>query len=107
MADTISLDNHPELRFRTEEEFLQHIIKTARALDWDLIYHTRRSDKSTPGYPDLHMIRDRRSVFVEVKKIGGQLSAEQYEWLEALPYTGAEAYLWDPGDFGIIGEVLA
>jgi hypothetical protein len=105
--DAIDLDDHPEIRFPTEGDLLNHIILLAKAWGW-AYYHPFRSDKSVIGYPDLTLVRkdDGRLIFVEVKKKGGPLRPEQWEWLEALGKTCAEVYLWEPSDINEIVKVL-
>lgn len=113
-------------KFDSEEQFLQWVINAAVQLGWDreLIYHTRDSRKSTPGFPDLVMVRpeDRRLLFAELKiypetQKRGQLTGSQQKWLRALRdvsmarqdylFFFPEAYIWRPEDMDRILEVLA
>lgn len=81
-------------------------------LGWSLIYHTHDSRRSAPGFPDLVMTNGRRVIFAEIKKEGGQPTAEQAIWLEALQsverFAGSrvEAYLWHPADEDAVLKVL-
>ena len=49
--------------------------------------HTRRSDKAQimghPGVPDLIAAKPGRLLFLELKSETGQLTAEQWAWLQA------------------------
>jgi hypothetical protein len=57
------------------------------------------------GFPDLVLVRD-RVIFAELKRDKGQLSVDQYEWLEMLKKTGAEVYVWRPCEWTKIEGVL-
>ena len=94
----------------SEKEFETQVKHLAALLGWGY-YHTHRSQFSPAGFPDCVMGRlepQPRLVFAELKSDKGQLSAEQYEWLELLQYMGGpvEAYLWLPDDFDRIVEIL-
>lgn len=72
-----------------------------------LWYHTHRSDRSEPGFPDIVAIRPPRLVWCELKKETGQPSPEQYEWLwlgSQIP--GLECYLWRPSSWPEVEKVL-
>jgi hypothetical protein len=60
------------------------------------------------GFPDLVLARprDRRLLFVELKRDGGRTTDAQDAVLGALRYSGAEAYVWRPADIDGIVEVL-
>lgn len=61
------------------------------------------------GFPDLVLVRGQRLVFAELKRQGpqGVVSDEQAAWLIALGCTGAETYVWRPGDLDLVKAVLA
>ena len=77
-----------------EEEFQQQIIDLAHLYGW-LVYHTRDSRRSTPGFPDLVLVRD-RVLFREVKMAGGRLSDAQLDWKRRLESAGADFGVWWP-----------
>lgn len=54
------------------------------------------------------MLRRSRLVFAELKSTRGRVTPEQQAWLDQLPATGTETYLWRPADWlsGVIPEVL-
>lgn len=90
----------------SEEAFLQAVIEQAKFHGWWVV-HARDSRKSTPGLPDLLLIRPPRVVFAELKKTGGRLSREQVHvnaLLAACP--GVESYVWHPEDERRITEIL-
>jgi len=91
----------------SEKELQQAIIDYAKMRGWR-VYHTYDSRKSEPGYPDLHLVRGPRSIFVELKKEGKKPTVEQVAWLEALREAGHETYVWYPEDWlgGEVEEVL-
>lgn len=96
--------------FRTEEQFLQWVINAAEQLGWvrELIYHTRNSQRSTAGFPDLVLCRPPRLLWVELKlKPHNKLTAAQELWAWALKESGQEVYVWWPADMDVILEVLS
>jgi hypothetical protein len=57
------------------------------------------------GYPDLTCARDKEVVFMEVKDQKGEVSPEQWVWLQALPAS----HVIRPSDWysGRVAELLA
>lgn len=78
----------------TEEQFQSHVIAIASRLGW-LVYHTRDSRRSAPGFPDLVLVRG-RTLFRELKTASGVLSAPQRVWLDRLEGAGSDAGVWRP-----------
>lgn len=71
-------------------------------------YHTYRSDKSEPGFPDLLLVRPQRVIFAELKTDRGKLSQPQRRWLELLGgCDSVETYLWRPMMWAQIEKTLA
>ena len=90
-----------------EKEFLQQIRDLARAYGW-LEYHPYDSRKSTPGFPDLTMVRDGRLIFAELKVGSKGLTEPQIQWIAELDEVkGCEVYIWRPEDYEKIKEVLS
>ncbi len=90
----------------SEEAFQDLIVDLARRFGW-LVYHPYDSRHSTPGYPDLTLVRcvgSRVLVMAELKTEKGRLSREQGEWATALLAAGVRYFLWRPSDWG---EILA
>lgn len=94
----------------TEREFQQQILDLAKMLKW-MGYFTWSSRHSPAGFPDLILLKDRVMVVAELKakdargKIG-QLTPEQYEWLEAFMEITPFVYLWYPEDIEEIAKCL-
>lgn len=85
----------------TEKEFQAAVVELARALGYRT-YHTYSSRRSTPGFPDLVIVRPGSPpIFAELKAERGALSTEQAWWVDAL---GAE--VWRPSDWDRICRVL-
>lgn len=82
----------------TERQLQDAIIQLAQLRGW-LVYHPYDSRRSTPGYPDLTLVRGHRLIFAELKSETGRLSHDQRVWLERLDQTPAEVYLWKPEDW--------
>lgn len=94
----------------TETDWLQQVIDYAHLRGW-LAYHTFNSRRSTPGFPDLCMVRDGRVIFAELKSETGTVRPEQKVWLEelakvAIDATNVTVALWRPGDWQTVREAL-
>jgi hypothetical protein len=90
----------------TEKAFMQQVRELARLFGW-LEFHPHDSRRSTPGYPDLFMVRPPRVLFAELKSDTGRVTPAQRAWLGALEQCpGVEVYLWRPGDWDAIVERL-
>lgn len=92
-------------REMTEAQLQARVVAEAKRRGW-LVYHTRYSLRSAAGYPDLHLVRGERSVFVELKRETGRVTGAQEVWLEALRRAGHEVYVWRPSDEAEIEGVL-
>lgn len=88
-----------------EGRLLRQIVGLAHRWDW-LTYHTHRSDRSEPGWPDLvllHVAR-RRLLIVELKTKRGRVTPAQQQWLDGLAAVGIDARVWRPADLAS-GEI--
>lgn len=83
----------------SEADLQVQVIALAVRLGW-MVYHTRDSRGSEPGYPDLHLVhpRQERALFRELKTERGRLSKYQQKWLAALAVSGADVQVWRPRD---------
>lgn len=89
----------------TEAEWAAQIVGLAKTLGWRR-YHTYRSDRSTPGWPDEAFLRD-RLILVELKRETTKPTDAQADWLTALATAGVEVYLWRPSDLDEASKVLS
>lgn len=91
----------------TEKQLQAAIVECARLLGW-LTYHTFDSRRSSPGFPDLILIRGGRLIAAELKSETGKMRPEQDAWLEAFIGTGALAAVWRPSHWlaGLVEETL-
>lgn len=99
----------------TETEFLSQVIQYAKLRGWRVV-HFRPAKTSrgwrTPvqgdgvGWPDLFLIRGDRIIVAECKSDRGKLAPEQDAWLKAFELASVPSYLWRPGDWDEIMEVL-
>lgn len=89
----------------TEAEWAAQIVGLAKTLGWRR-YHTYRSDRSTPGWPDEAFVRE-RLILAELKRETTKPTDAQTDWLTALAAAGAEVYLWRPSDLDEIAQILA
>ena len=88
----------------TEKEWSAQVYELARTLGWTR-YHTYRSERSQPGFPDEVLVRD-RVIFAELKRETGRLSPAQEDWIGKLKRAGAEVYVWRPSDLEEVGATL-
>ena len=92
----------------TEKQFSQAVYDLARLRGWLVArYPTWRKTGTTPGFPDLVLVRLSRVLLCELKGERGRVSEMQSQWLMALEGTGkVEGYTWRPSDWDRIEEVL-
>jgi hypothetical protein len=90
----------------TERGLLDAVMALARYNNW-LCYHTFRSEKSAPGFPDICMVREHRLVLAELKTLTGHVTPAQQQWLDALMQVRrVEVYIWRPPDFAQVERLL-
>lgn len=104
-----SIQMHAAFRM-SEKVLMGHVRHAARQLGWKT-YHTWRSGRSEPGFPDLVLVRKETLLFVELKvqsETLGRLTEEQTEWGEALATAGQTMLLWRPEQWldGTVEAVL-
>lgn len=91
---------------QTEKEFQAAVLEYLRLKGY-LCYHTYRSDKSEPGFPDIVCVKPGRPVaFIELKVGSGRLSVPQRRWLDRLEQAGAETHVFFPADWDVIRKVF-
>jgi selenocysteine lyase/cysteine desulfurase len=104
-----TVDPAAVLKPLSEKDWTAQVREMAEMRGW-LEYHPYRSDRSTPGYPDLTLVRAPRVVFAELKtdKRTAKLSQSQKIWMSELGQCpGVEVYLWRPADLDKIQEILS
>lgn len=89
----------------SEREWQKQVVQLATTLGW-AAYHVMDSRRSSHGWPDLALVRD-RVIYAELKTAKGKLSVHQTRWLALLTQAGAECYLWRPSDLEEVGAVLS
>ena len=89
----------------SEKKFQSLVVEHAKALGW-LCYHTYDSRRSAAGFPDLVMVRGKRTLFVELKTETGTWEPEQPIWYEALKVAEQEVYVLRPRDQATIVAML-
>ena len=63
-------------------------------------YHTNRSDRSEPGFPDIVATNGRCILMAEIKSATGKLTQEQAQWIALLSHTGlVDVRVWKPSDW--------
>jgi hypothetical protein len=82
----------------TEAALLGTVRRLAVVFGW-LTYHTHRSDRSEPGFPDLVLVRQGRLIFAELKRQKTRPTTAQRRWLDALTVVAAPLEVPDPCGF--------
>jgi len=90
---------------QTERQFQAFVIELATIRGWHH-YHAPdnrpdangRVQRVAPGFPDLVLWKGTRLIFAELKRANGRTTKAQVLTLAQLAETGAEVYLWRPGD---------
>lgn len=94
-----------ELRYalrerESEAHFMAWVIEQAKLRGW-AVYHTRNSEQSPDGFPDLILIRiypsgAGRCIAAELKREKGRLALAQECWLDLFRRCGVFAAIWRP-----------
>lgn len=81
----------------SEAQLLAAVRQLAKYRNW-WTYHTAFSRGSEAGWPDLVLISPAhgRTIFAELKREDGKLTASQQAWLTALADCGHETAVWRP-----------
>lgn len=69
-------------------------------------YHTYRSKRSEPGFPDWTLTRE-RLLFVELKTATGKVSDAQKTWGRDLIRANVEFYIPRPDDLDLLALILS
>ena len=91
-----------------EKDWQRQVVDLAEQLGY-VVYHTFDSRRSTHGFPDLVLVRD-RVVYLECKRENrttSKLTAEQLRWLAKLKAAGAEVYVVRPSHLEPLAKILA
>ena len=89
-----------------EKDWQRQVVDLAAQLGWRRAYHTHDSRRSSSGFPDLVLVRD-RVVFIECKREKTRATEAQRDWLGALVDAGAEVYIVRPRNLQAVANVLA
>ena len=90
----------------TETTFLNWVVELAEAGGW-LVYHTHDSRRSQPGFPDLTLAKNGRTIFAELKTEKGKVRPAQQVWLNELQKNEQlEVFLWRPSNIDEIVDKL-
>ena len=82
----------------SEAELQDAVIQLAVLLRWRW-HHCHDSRRTQSGYPDLHLVRGGRSLFVELKVGRNRPTKEQQAWLDDLERAGHEVRVWREAEY--------
>lgn len=95
------------MKAASEAAFQTQVTQLAGFYGWRT-YHTHDSRRSTPGFPDLVLVRGPELIFAELKTEKGRVRPEQADWIAALnAVPTVDTYLWRPSDFDDIHARLS
>ena len=80
-----------------EKRLMLEVIRLGKLFGWST-YHTYRSTKSTPGFPDLVIMREGEIIVSELKRQRAKPTAAQEHWLSLFRSVGVHVYVWRPID---------
>jgi hypothetical protein len=90
-----------------ERDFQAEVLRLARLANWRC-YHTHDSRRSSPGFPDLVMVKQDHLIFAELKRKGGKLTPEQLNWMHDLASVRhVHGFVWTPDLWPEIERTLA
>jgi hypothetical protein len=92
-------------RSMTEKQFAAEVEPLFKLYHWKY-YHTWNSQHSVPGFPDYCAVRDRQTIFIELKTETGKITQAQIEWIKALRKAKQQVFLFRPSDFDSIVKAL-
>lgn len=87
-----------------EKQFQQAVLGLATSEGW-MAYHTFDSRRSSPGFPDLVLVRD-RVVWMELKVHPNKPTADQERWIDGLKAARQQAYVFYPEHWPVIRGIL-
>jgi hypothetical protein len=90
---------------QTERAFQASVVRYARLMGWTC-HHHYDSRRSSPGLPDLLLVRRPRVVWAELKSERGRLTPDQRAWITELRACGQEAYIWRPSQWQDVERIL-
>ena len=84
--------------FKLEKDFQAWIVAVADRHGW-MHYHTHRSDRSEPGFPDLTLVHVQWDQFLMRElKVSARVTSDQQDWIDGLSAVGVDAAVWRPAD---------
>jgi hypothetical protein len=89
----------------SEKRFQAKVIQLAKLQGW-AVYHTYDSRRSSPGLPDLILVRE-RVLWRELKTDVGRLTTDQLAWIARLKDGQADVDVWRPKHFDRIVDELS
>ncbi len=90
----------------SEERWQDLVLEYAHLWGW-WTHHHYDSRRSTPGWPDLVLLRPPELVIVELKSDTGATTPEQNRVLTMLEHAGVEVHIWRPADENTVRERLS
>ena len=91
----------------SEQAYMSTIQQAAEIYGW-YQYHTHDSRRSTPGFPDLVLIKPPKVIFLEVKREKARLSVAQADVLAMLwGCNEVQAAVVRPSDWAQVVEWLS
>ena len=93
----------------SEKDFALKFEQLLKLKHWAFYHVYEQSSyahRSTSGFPDYLIFRDKFMLAVELKRESGQLTANQIAWKFVLEEAEVPYYCWRPSDWEEIEKVL-
>jgi hypothetical protein len=105
--ERLSVSSNALLPTVSEKAFQQTVIDYARLKGWR-VFHPYHMHRSSPGWPDLILVKGKRLLALELKSERGRLSPAQKEWLAALAgVQEVHTRVFRPSDWGELEGLLS
>ena len=100
----------------SEKDWQSRVIDAAKLFGWRYAHFRpartaqgwRTAMSGHPGFPDLVLTKGLRIIFAELKAEDGNLTEDQFVWLNRLGESGrVEVFVWRPSDWEEVYKTLA
>jgi len=92
-------------QYDNEAEWRRYVIGSARLAGWTVFYW-QDSRRTTPGWPDLALLRVPDFILVELKTNTGRLTRQQQLCIAELQACGLNVHVWRPEDEASVMQYL-
>lgn len=92
-------------QYDNEREWHRYVVQLAHVCGWS-VFQCSDSRRTTPGWPDLALVRVPSFMLVELKSNTGRVTAIQQHAIADLQGCGLEVHVWRPEDEALVRQRL-